>query len=1825
MQRRAFPSAKNLSRKQTRRLLNGIEQLEARRLLTAELVSVTVGPEPLRAGSEYSSNPVISGNGRFVAFQSHADDLTSTADTNGTQDVFVRDLLTGVTTLISANFEGTDSGTCEGSSCAAATVSGSFDPAMSDDGRFIAFVSYATNLTEKPIESGPSPNVFLHDRDADENGIFDEAGGVSSRLLSVASDGSAAGVVPGNPTRPVISGNGRSVAFVSAATDIALDDAVPLSGLNVFLATLDGGLKLVSINPEETGSGSGGTVIDLSIDDTGRVVAFASSKPDLSAVEGGGVSDTNGALTDIFVGGEVPVEAVSVNSDFSGTGDLGSREAAISGNGRHVAFFSSATNLAKGFVDENLVEDLFVRDLKSGVTTLVSRSRAVAGAMTSGDGATPPSTLLDGDITAGPQLSNNGRFIVFRSSAGDLLDPADGVADDNEVSDIFRYDRDPDMDGVFDEPGETRMELVTINVAGTASTGFGGLPPTSAGSTAPSISSDGRYVSFVSTGVDLVPGIVGSQVYVRDMLSGITTLISESIDGFSSSIGATSPATWISVISGDGSRVAFQSARDASGLDPTVSDPPNGLPVPFAELDVFAGTPPTDIRLTRNFASGSDTHFQAFDVAFEDSAPFEIGYYLSADSLFDSSDVLLASIPVTDSSDLDVGSSVVLSSAIGPGFGEIELPGAGLDEPTEDYFILVVGDPAETIIEFDLDPFNEDNTRPLLGVYHLSGGSVLAHGGTRAEEIVAAVIGETLELNFGFVDGGSRTFTYDLADVTEVRVRTHDGDDIVVGSDLTEVAFGGAGNDRLLGAGGDDELFGGPGRDFLDGGPGADVLNGGPGPDTIMGGPGDDVLFDGPGDDLLDVGLGDDTVIATPGSDDIFITPGGNDTLDFSFAAHAIEIDLDLDSVRQVVDDDRNTIELIGQWENLVGSPFGDTFYIDPLELARIIRGGDGNDTLIIDVGGNAFVDDGTKISFPGTLLGDIIYQSVEVVRLIHFAPTFIDDEDPGYRSGFTQVDNPEFPQGFNGDIEFSAPDAGNTAAWTFDNIQPGRYLVSATWTSAPDRSSQAPFTIFDGDSSGTILNQIAVNQEIAPNEFDDQGVPWNSLGVVDIANNQLTVQLTDIGAANGGDDAHEFVIADAIRIEPLRSDVEIIDDRDAGFDSSGLFQNGLGAFGGVHVADPSVGSRSGGIWQATDLAAGQYLISATWPSGIPTAAKNVDFDVSSGVDSFTANANQILPPNDFTEGGIGWKHLGLVNVDETGVVNIEVEGFGGLVLADAIRIAPAPTFTLFDVSNSPLDPASPIDLGQVSIDSETGHATTSLGLRIQNTGPVNFGMVELFDASPPFAATTPIFELSTDGLVPRASSPFEVTFSSDEFGSQLGTLGIAIVSPELFRVEHIFDLSATVVADVTPPTVDIVAPSPGAEFIEGSKTRVTVDVADDLGLRTVELLVDGTSMETRFEAPFDFELPLPILGGPGTETVSIIARATDLAGNISDSLEIELNILDDLPPTVEILSPSDGTSVVEGSQIPVHIIATDDVSIRRVQLFVNNELQETLLTEPFLGVITVPSTTGPFDFRVVAEDFLGQTETRQLNLISTDSIATLVNADSIITGASAGQPPRVSIFGPTGELRYDFFAYSPSFLGGVRVAVGDVNHDGVGDIVTGAGPGGGPQVKVFDGQDGTLLGSFSAFDSTFTGGVSVAVGDVTGDGSTDIIVNTSTQVRVFTGVGELGGLVHEFTPFPGFGGGISVAAGDVNADGQTDIITSSGPGGPPIVKVFDGHTKQELGSFFAYDAGFPGGVRVATGDVNGDGFDDIITGAGPGGGPRVKVFDGASEFDHVA
>jgi hypothetical protein len=254
-----------------------------------------------------------------------------------------------------------------------------------------------------------------------------------------------------------------------------------------------------------------------------------------------------------------------------------------------------------------------------------------------------------------------------------------------------------------------------------------------------------------------------------------------------------------------------------------------------------------------------------------------------------------------------------------------------------------------------------------------------------------------------------------------------------------------------------------------------------------------------------------------------------------------------------------------------------------------------------------------------------------------------------------------------------------------------------------------------------------------------------------------------------------------------------------------------------------------------------------------------------------------------------------------------------------------------------------------------------------------------------------------------------------------------------------------------------------------------------------------------------------------------------------------------------------------------------------------------------------------------------------------------------LVTGADAGGGPLVRVFDfLSGRDVINFNAYQAVFTGGVRVATADVNGDGVADIITAPGFGGGPVIRIFDGVTFQMIAQFNAYDPNFRGGVYVAVGDVNGDGRAEIITGAGEgggpHVKVFSVSGTGANIsVSQTTEFmaydSSFRGGVRVAAADFNVDGFADIVTGAGLGGGPHVKVFNLQQPTVGGfglitQFMAFDPSFRGGIFVAAGnmdlgDVNGDRRPDIVVGMGKGGN-TVRAFSGVdfsliTQFDGFA
>ncbi|HEY3305674.1 MAG TPA: hypothetical protein VGL70_19285 [Candidatus Binatia bacterium] len=314
---------------------NLFRDIFVRDLQTGKTERVSVHTDGTESVNGHSSHPSISADGRYAAFESAAINLAG-GDTNGLIDIFVHDRETHVTIRVNVSTERYQ-----------ALGGQSYHPSISADGRYVVFVSDATNLV--PGDTNKVTDIFVHDRVKS-----------TTQRVSVASGGAQA--EGGASTQPAISGDGRYVAFVSEATNLVPDDTNGLADIFV-RDTVKGTTQRVNV---ATGGAQamGGHSFYPSITPDGRFVAFLSDATTLVP------KDTNNSW-DIFVHDRQTgaTERVSVASDGT-QADAGSARPSLSADGRYVAFESGASNLVPD--DTNGVVDIFVHDRQTKKTTRVS-------------------------------------------------------------------------------------------------------------------------------------------------------------------------------------------------------------------------------------------------------------------------------------------------------------------------------------------------------------------------------------------------------------------------------------------------------------------------------------------------------------------------------------------------------------------------------------------------------------------------------------------------------------------------------------------------------------------------------------------------------------------------------------------------------------------------------------------------------------------------------------------------------------------------------------------------------------------------------------------------------------------------------------------------------------------------------------------------------------------------------------------------------------------------------------------------------------------------------------------------------------------------------------------------------------------------------------------------------------------------------------------------------------------------------------------------------------------------------------------------------------
>ncbi len=345
---------------------------------------VSVASDGSQANS-YSYDAAVSGDGRIVAFTSDADNLVP-GDSNDTYDVFVHDRATGRTRRVNVASDGSQ----------ANRRSYSYEAAVSGDGRTVAFGSDAGNLV--PGDDNNSFDVFVHDRATGR-----------TRRVSVASDGSQAN---SHSYDAAVSGDGRIVAFRSDADNLVPGDSNDAS--DVFVHDRATG-RTRRVNVASDGSQANSHSYDAAVSGDGRIVAFTSFANNLV------VGDSNNRR-DVFVHDRATgrTERVNVASDGSQANRRSySYEAAVSGDGRTVAFESDAGNLVPG--DDNNSWDVFVHDRATGRTERVN---------VASDGSQA------NHISSGAAVSGDGRTVAFRSYADNLV-----PGDSNNWGDVFVAER----------------------------------------------------------------------------------------------------------------------------------------------------------------------------------------------------------------------------------------------------------------------------------------------------------------------------------------------------------------------------------------------------------------------------------------------------------------------------------------------------------------------------------------------------------------------------------------------------------------------------------------------------------------------------------------------------------------------------------------------------------------------------------------------------------------------------------------------------------------------------------------------------------------------------------------------------------------------------------------------------------------------------------------------------------------------------------------------------------------------------------------------------------------------------------------------------------------------------------------------------------------------------------------------------------------------------------------------------------------------------------------------------------------------------------------
>jgi len=840
-----------------------------------------------------SRYPLISGDGRYVAFHSSSTNLVA-GDTNGRDDIFLYDTVKSTTIRVSQASNGDQANDNSGAT------------SISADGRYVSYSSFATNLV--PNDTNNSPDVFVYDTATQ-----------TTKRVSVTNNGVEG---TGGSYSPSISADGRYVAYWSMSDNLVTGDTN--NSWDVFLYdTLTGTTKLVSVD----NAGNQGNLDSHypSISGNGRYVSYWSKANNL--VPG----DTNN-LYDVFLYDTLTQTTTLVSVNNSGTqGNITSLDQCISLDGGYIAYRSFANNLVPS--DTNNKSDIFVYNTNTKTATRVSVDSK--GNQANGE-------------SYSPFISGDGRYVTYHSEASNLV-----PQDTNATVDIFAYDTVTKTTiRVSVDSKENQSNGGSYYPSISASGSY--VAYESYGNNLSPNDSNGAFDIFVKTlnfNASTSFAFSASTFSVNENGTPVKAVTITRTNGINSALSVVlQPSNGTATAPNDFTNSHITVSFDSSETSKTVN-------IPIINDTLYEGNETVNLTLSNPTGGSTLGTQKTAVLTIVDNDPLPIFTFSNTNyQVSEEGNPLNKAITINRSGASTVSAIVILRVTNGTAITPVDYNNSpitlsfGVGETTKTVSIPIINDgtpePNETINLSLSNPIGATlgtQKTALLTIIENDTATTINQTGTHGNDTITGKIGN--DLIYGNEGNDS------LNGITgNDSLYGNEGNDSLTGREGNDSLDAGEGNDKLEGEIGNDHLDAGEGNDSLDGGEGNDglygrtgddFLNGRIGNDSLNGGIGNDFLNGETGHDFLNGGGENDTLTGDEGND-TFIGWTGNDYLEGSFGNDSLDGGEENDTLISGTEND-TLYGGIGN-DSLDAGAGNDS--LDSGEGNDSLIGGEGNDTL---------------------------------------------------------------------------------------------------------------------------------------------------------------------------------------------------------------------------------------------------------------------------------------------------------------------------------------------------------------------------------------------------------------------------------------------------------------------------------------------------------------------------------------------------------------------------------------------------------------------------------------------------------------------------------------------------------------------------------------------------------------------------------------------------------------------------------------------------------------------------------------------------------------